>query len=428
MNHSLDRTIAPESFQLVDFSLQKPEQYQLPNSCKVFAIKNNAQPILHFSIVIKGGKLVEDVKGTAFLTSKMIGEGVKGMNSAQIHEYLDSYGAIINVSNDLDSFTLTGHCLKRYFGEVISMVNKYLKESEFSEEEFRHIVQVVVQQKKLAEEKTSYLSTKKFRESFYGEDHPFGSTLSAEQILQFSIDDVQKYYNDQIIGAPFEIFISGDFDDSCLKILSDQLGKIEIKKGSAILKYPKFVDKINSNELKIYDAKDGSVQSSIRIGCPTFTLPHNDLEAFSVMNEMLGGYFGSRLMKNIREEKGLTYGIHSSFRNEQNQGYFLIATDVKKELREVATTEIYKEIEKLGNEPISQEELITVQNYMSGNFIMSINSNISLLEVTKGLYKKGLDFDYYDTYVSRIQSVTTQQVQDMVKKYLLGDMLEVVVG
>ncbi|OHX67753.1 M16 family metallopeptidase [Flammeovirga pacifica] len=427
MSNTLNRSIAPESYQLKDFSLQKPEELLLTNNCKVFVLKNNAQPIVHFSIVIKGGKLVEDVKGTSFLTSKMLGEGLKGMDSAAIHEYLDSYGAIINVSNDLDSFTISGHCLKRYFDKVIVIVNKYLIDSEFSQVEFDHILQVVLQQKKLAEEKTSYLATKKFRESFYGENHSFGSTLTSDQILSISLSEISDYYKNHIIGAPFEVFLSGDFDDECFVTLNRYLGSINVNAAAEVV-YPNFVNSIQSKELKIYESKENAVQSSLRIGCPTFTLPNKDFEAFSVMNEMLGGYFGSRLMKNIREERGLTYGIHSSFRNEQNQGYFIIATDVKKDLKDTAITEIYKEIRKLAEEEITLEELNTVQNYMAGNFIMSINSNLSLLEITKGLYKKGLDFDYYDTYVSRIQSITTADVKQMIEKYLLGDMLEVVVG
>ncbi|AZQ60688.1 insulinase family protein [Flammeovirga pectinis] len=133
-------------------------------------------------------------------------------------------------------------------------------------------------------------------------------------------------------------------------------------------------------------------------------------------------------MKNIREEKGLSYGIHSSFRNEINQGYFLIASDVKKDLKDLALEEIYKEIDILASQLVSEDELTTVKNYMTGNFVMSINSNLSLLEITKSLYKKGLSFDYYDSYVSRIQSISSEDIKNMTNKYLKGDLLEIAVG
>ncbi|NLR89685.1 M16 family metallopeptidase [Flammeovirga agarivorans] len=428
MKINLDRTIAPDSYPVEDFVLLKPEIFSTRNQCKVFSLKNASQPILHFSIVIKGGKLVEEKQGAAALTSKMMGEGVKGMTSAQIHEYLDSFGAIISVSNDIDSFTITGHCLNRYFEPVMEMVKRYLTEPTFSEKEFQHILQVMIQQKILSEEKTSFLATKLFREKFYGNKHPYGSSLTSAELSEFPLQELENYFNNHVIGAPFEVFISGDVDDKHIKIIDEQLGDLNISSEAANLIYPDFVSKIASDELKIYQEKEDAVQTSLRIGCPTFKLPHDDLEAFSVMNETLGGYFGSRLMRNIREDKGLSYGIHSSFRNEINQGYFLIASDVKKDLKDLAIDEIRKEIDVLATEVVSQEELLTVKNYMAGSFVMSINSNISLLEITKGLYKKGLPFDYYDNYVSRIQSITEQDIMAMVNKYLKGDLLEIAVG
>ncbi|KXX68272.1 pitrilysin family protein [Flammeovirga sp. SJP92] len=425
--NALDRSIPPKSYSIKDFSLPKPSEFTLDNSCKVFSIPNSAQPIIHFSLYIKGGKLLEKEKGAAALTAKMMGEGVEGMDSKALHQKLESYGAILSTSSDIDSFTISGHCMKRYFAEVIQLVKKYLTVSTFAEKDFSHILQVMLQQQQLNEEKTSYLSTKLFRENFYGDQHPYGKSLSSEALKNFQLNEVSRYYQENILGNPFQLFITGDVGELEIKEINKYLGSIAVRE-DAVFTYPDFVSKISSPQLNIYQEKEDAVQTSIRIGCPTFTLPNPDLEAFTILNEVLGGYFGSRLMKNVREEKGLTYGIHSSFRNETNQGYFLIATDLKKESKDLALQEIYKEINILTEEEISEEELETVKNYMTGNFVMSINSNLSLLEVTKSLYKKGLPFNYYDDYVSRIQEIESPTLKEVANKYFKQDMLEICVG
>lgn len=423
----LDRSVPPKSYSIKDFTLPKPSEFTLDNSCKVFSIPNSAQPIIHFSLYIKGGKLKETERGSAALTAKMIGEGVEGMDSKMLHQKLESFGAILSTSSDIDSFTISGHCLKRYFVEVVQLVKQYLTVSTFADNDFNHILQVMLQQQQLNEEKTSYLANKLFRENFYGNQHPYGKSLSSDALRNFQLNEVRKYYQESILGNPFQIFITGDITENEINELNKHLGGIKVKENAKI-DYPDFVDKISSQDLSIYQAKEDAVQTSIRIGCPTFTLPNQDLEAFTILNEVLGGYFGSRLMKNVREEKGLTYGIHSSFRNEINQGYFLIATDLKKESKDLALEEIYKEINLLTVENVSEEELNTVKNYMTGNFVMSINSNLSLLEVTKSLYKKGLSFEYYDDYVSRIQSINADTIKEVANKYFNQKMLEICVG
>ncbi|AZQ60687.1 insulinase family protein [Flammeovirga pectinis] len=292
MNQILDRKIAPNSYPVQDFSVLKPSILELENSSKVFILKNSSQPIIHFTLSIKGGKLVEKSLGSASLTSKMLGEGLKGMDSAQIHQKLEAFGAIISVSSDIDSFTINGHCLTRYFGEVVAMVKRYLTESEFSEKEFQHILQVMIQQKKLSEEKTSFIATKLFRENFYGTSHPYGQSLTSEELLDYDIGVVENYYLKNILHSPFDLFIAGDISDREIDTIKEVLGAIKFNRSSAILEYPPFVNKIATSSLKIYEDKDDAVQTSIRIGCPTFSLPNSDLEAFSVMNETLGDILG----------------------------------------------------------------------------------------------------------------------------------------
>jgi predicted Zn-dependent peptidase len=175
--------------------------------------------------------------------------------------------------------------------------------------------------------------------------------------------------------------------------------------------------------------KKDAVQTSIRIGKKLFTRNHPDYLKFTVLNETLGGYFGSRLMKNIREEKGLTYGISSQIAPMLQEGYFVIGTDVKKELASKALEEIYNELEKLQNEPVGDEELQTVKNYMIGSYSNSITTPFSLANKFKTLHFNGLSYDYYDNYMTAIQKVNAKDLMQMAKKYFdRTSFTEVLVG
>ena len=175
--------------------------------------------------------------------------------------------------------------------------------------------------------------------------------------------------------------------------------------------------------------KEDSVQSSIRYGRMLFNHTNQDYFDVYVLNEILGGYFGSRLMQNIREEKGYTYGIHSSVVPMQEGGYFVIGTDVKREFTKYTLVEIEKELQRLIDEPVSDNELLTVKNYMLGSFVGDIQTSFAIADKYKTIYFHGLGYDYYDRFFARIQSITAQDIQAVAKKYLNpSDMSYVVAG
>src|SRR5690606_8798304 len=160
-----------------------------------------------------------------------------------------------------------------------------------------------------------------------------------------------------------------------------------------------------------------------------FTKEHPDFVKLLVVNEILGGYFGSRLMKNIREDKGYTYGISSAMVPLKNKGYFIIGTDVNKENTGNTLQEIYKEIETLQNSLVSEEELNTVRSFMVGSFLSEINTPFALADKFKGVHLYGLDYDFYDAYLHTVNNITSIEIQNLAHQYLQKDTFsEVVVG
>jgi zinc protease len=159
------------------------------------------------------------------------------------------------------------------------------------------------------------------------------------------------------------------------------------------------------------------------------TRSHPDYPGMAVLNTLLGGYFGSRLMSNIREDKGYTYGIGSAMVSLREAGYFFISTEVGADVTTAALDEIYKEVKRLQDEPAGEDELSTVRNYLSGTFLKSIDGPFALIDRFKTLTLSGLGYDYYDRYLQTVQSISPAQLQELALRYFnRNDFMELVVG
>jgi predicted Zn-dependent peptidase len=262
------------------------------------------------------------------------------------------------------------------------------------------------------------VASKLFRESLFGGSHPYGRILEKSDINKTTRELIVDFFTVHISNRPFTIFASGNFDDNVIQTIKSEFGNIDITGRENSVE-----SDFSGNGEAIYIEKGNSVQTSLRLGSISIPKSHSDYRGLMVANEILGGYFGSRLMKNIREEKGLTYGIYSGIANLKHASYFVISADVKKENRLEAISEIIKEIEKLQNIPVSEEELNIVRNYMLGQLQSSINTPFALISHFKDLYQNGLSYDYFQKYIQTIRSITPTQIQSLVQKYMTPDKL-----
>jgi predicted Zn-dependent peptidase len=177
------------------------------------------------------------------------------------------------------------------------------------------------------------------------------------------------------------------------------------------------------------ETRDDALQSSIRLGIKSINRKNKDYFKFSIMNTLLGGFFGSRLQKNIREEKGFTYGISSSLVPMYRSGYWAVGTDVKNENVAETISEVKKEMQILKDELVSEEELSLVKNYLMGSFTGELTQAFDIAEKVKIIELEGLDADYYDQFQDQIFSCTPSEIRDLANKYLDPSKLtEVVVG
>lgn len=420
---TLDRTSAPSATPIENIELRRAQSTTLDNNIPLHTINVGEQEVVRLELVFKAGNWDEPKTGVAFFAFKMLNEGTKTKNARDINAYIDQFGSFLDLEISMDYSTLTLYSLPKHLYKLVPLLKEMVFESTFPAEELTTLKAIKKQRIQLNEKKNSIVAAHKFREALFGDQHPYGRYLSLQDVDAITLEDVNSYY-EQFIKDNFEIILSGKLNDDSVKLINDSFGKHPISKPTA---KPRFTPKADLQQILL--EKPESLQSSIRIGKILFTKSHEDFLEMQVVNEILGGYFGSRLMRNIREDKGFTYGIGSNILTLKNEGFFILGTDVKKQYTEQTLEEIYKEIKILQTEAVEQEELDTVRNYMLGSLLSSINTPFAVADKFKSVYFNNLNYEHYTDYVHVINTITSDRIMQLANKYLKVESLsEIVVG
>ena len=421
----LDRNIAP-TFKKIDFvPLQWPKKYQLNESIPLFVLNAGTQPIVKLEIIFKAGSWYEPQNGIAYFTAKMLKEGTNRKSATAIATYIDQYGASLDIVAEADFLSIHLFTLSSYFDKMLSLVRELLFESTFPAHSLELLKNIQIQAIKVNKEKNNHVAQKALKAALFGKCHPYGKYLTEAEVRCIEPDRLKSYYQQQRF-AGCEIFMSGQIEDTMIEAVKQHLK--ELSSHTSIPAPPSLQQSITKDAAKIQlSTKKQSRQSSISIGKILFTKHHEDYVPMCFLNELLGGYWGSRLMQNIREEKGYTYGIFSSIIPYRHASYFLIATDVIQSFTQQTLEEIYKEIKLLQKQEITPEELQKLKNYMLGTFLSEINDPFSLMEKFKEVYLYGLRQDYYQQYYTTIYNMQARTLIELAHQYLTIDSLSEVV-
>lgn len=422
----LDRTTPPSYQTIQEIEYIKARTEHLSNGIPVHTIKAGKQPVLSIEFMFKAGIKHEPQNGVAFFTTKMLAEGTKNRSAAEISNYIDQYGAYLHLNSTPDFSTLELYTLAKHADPALKLLSELVAASVFPDTELSILKSIQQEQLRVNNEKSNVLASKKVKAALFGEHHPYGRLLTEEAIHQIDREALHHFFL-QRYQSEFEIILSGQVETETLHLLEKYFGHIE--QPATLQKDHQVGQPTPDHRNRIVIEKPENLQSSIRVGKVLFTRNHPDFAKVKVVNTLLGGYFGSRLMRNIREDKGFTYGISSGIATFQETGYLVIGTDVKKEFTLQTLEEIYKEIDKLQREPVSADELHTLKNYMVGRLLSSVDTPFALADKFKNIYLYGLDYDYYTHYLQTINRMDADSIQDTAKKYLQTDtMKEVVVG
>lgn len=412
----MDRTQAPPIQELSKIDIPEIDQARLDSGIQVFYSHDNSNEAFKIEVVHKGGFVNLDSASTSSLLCKLLLEGTREFQGKSFLEKIDSKGSFIESAPGFDNATVSLFGLKKYFSENVRLISSAIYEAELMADRLTVLKKKEVNRIKLNQEKGSYLTSINLRKNLFG-DHPYGYVSDITQVEGIDLQKLIQARDSHV--QSFDLFVSGDLPTDFLEILNEYFkSSTEFEFKSPVQDWP--IDAISTN---IKD--DKFIQSSIRLGKRMFNRHHQDYAAFMLLNEILGGYFGSRLMKNIREDKGYTYGINSHLYVLKETGYFTIGTEVNGSAKEDTLHQIELEINRLKNELIGEEELLTVKNYMLGNFANSLSTPFAAIDKFKSLYTQGLNLSFYENYLEDLNTINSESLLKTANTYLNWDEMSV---
>ncbi|MFU8843406.1 MAG: M16 family metallopeptidase [Bacteroidales bacterium] len=416
-----NRSMQP-NINLVDsINLKQPEVRSLKNGIPVYLIDASSQDILKLEFSFKAGSWYEKKKLTAGFTSRMLKEGSKKFSAMEIADKIDYYGAILDIVSDKDMSSVSLYTLNKYIENILPVLTEVIQAPVFPQYELDIMKQNRKQHFLVNNEKVKYLAKRKFNELIFGSDHPYGKVFREADFDDIKKSDLEQFHRQFYNPQNCTIIVSGKIPVNIVDLLNVFFGW----KWSG-----DFIPGVQSNNQPLHTIgknehihKSNAVQTAIRIGKVMFNKTHPDYLKLKVLNTILGGYFGSRLMTNIREDKGYTYGIGSAIAPLHRSGYFFIASEVGSEVAEKAIDEIYIEIDKLRQDKVTERELSIVKNYMMGSFLRSVDGAFALADHLKGIIEYGLDYGFFDRYVEVIKTIGPVEIRDLAQCYFADESL-----
>lgn len=424
----INRKIAPpvNSVSIPDFLM--PEKYILSNGANVWYYNAPVSDISRISVIFHAGTIYETNKLQAFFAYQLLKQGSIQKSSQQVAEWLDFYGSYTEMEVMKDFCCFTIYNLNKYAKEILQMVAELIESPGFYETDFEVYRKKQKQRFLVNMEKVSGMARNQFPSLLFGKDHTYGGETNYADYDAIQLNDIKQFYNDAIKEKPFTVLVSGAVNNHLVEVIDNTLGKIKI---SALLKEisSDVFNVPNYKPQKSYLPKKEALQNAILIGTPLFNRKHPDYFPLMVANTLLGGYFGSRLMSNIREDKGYTYGIGSALATYKHHGYFIISTEVGSDVCADALKEIYIEIEKLCNRKVPEKELNVVKSYMLGDLLRDMDGPFALADRFKNMYINNLPDTYYPNFAEAIKNVNPDEILRVSQRYLsVENLSELVAG
>ena len=423
----MNRTLAPEINLIDKLDLPNVEKVTLDNGVPVYLLNEGTQEVVKVELMYKAGKWFEQKNLIADLTNRMFREGTSKRNARELADAFDFYGANFNTSAGYETGGASLYSLTKHIDQVLPLLFEIFTESVFPQNELNTVLSNRKQRLSVDLKKNDFVANREFVNALYGQKHPYGRITQPEHLENVTSEELTAFYKQYYNASNLTIIVSGKFSESLVKSLNSYFGNKNLigEKASVSITHP--VE--SSQELIHHIEKTDSVQSAIVVGNLSINKTHPDFLKLSVLNTLFGGYFGSRLMSNIREEKGYTYGIYSSFASYPHGGFIEIASEVGKEVRDATLAEIKHEINVLRTEIIPADELQVVKNYMSGKILRSIDGPMKFSETLKGLLIYNQDLSYINKLLKTVQEVTAEELRELALKYFDYDkMYKITVG
>lgn len=424
----LNRNEPPPIKDAVEFDLQlKPYQkFNLDNGVPVYAIDAGAEEVLQAELIFYAGNWFEQQKSVAAATNYLLKNGTSRKTAFEINEEFEYYGAYCSRSCFNETSVISLSSLSKHLPAILPVVREMITDSVFTEQELGIYKQNSKQRIKVNLKKCDFVANRLIDAYLYGEQHPYGKYTDPEDLDALNNQLLKDFYKQYYLNGQCIIFVSGKLPANIEAQLNNAFGNLPIGaftgNHSGIAQVP-----AAERKYRIQNDADG-VQGAIRIARPFPNRHDPDFMKVSVLNTLFGGFFGSRLMSNIREDKGYTYGIHSYIQNHIHSTAWMISTEAGKDVCEAAIEEVYKEMKLLRDDLVDEEELLLVRNYLIGTILGDLDGPFQIMGRWKNLILNNLDENYFYRSIETIKNISAEELRELAKKYLNpADFYELVV-
>lgn len=408
-----DRKQQPPFVLPCELSLPAEKRSVLPNDVGLWTLRAGTQEVIRLTLVFRAGTRRQSQPFAASSTLSMLSEGTEKYTAAEMAERFDFYGIYYDTSIDRDYAMITVSCLNRFLPEAIELLEQAVVYPSFLPHELDIYRAKRKQQLRIDREKTSYISRELFAQALFGNEHPYGKVSSEDEYDALTVETLRNFHRDFFGADNMFAVASGLIGEPEEMVIKDFLGRIEKRAAPVDI----FSHEIKTTLLSFRERED-ALQSSLRIGKLLFPKGHPDYAGMQVLSMVLGGYFGSRLVDNLREEHGYTYGVYSAMINLEHEGYIAIATDVAGEHTAQAVREIFGEIARLRAEPVPAGELDMVRNIILGEMMRILDGPFGIADVTIENIQSGKDNAYLNYFLQEVRSITPARLQELAVRYL----------
>ena len=412
----LNRTIAPEIVDAVHFDLRlkQAEKFTLKNGVDVYAVNAGNEDVISFEWVFYAGNWFEEQNLVAATANFLLRNGTSTKTAFQINEHFEYYGSYLNRACYNETASVTLHCLTKHINELLPAVKELITDSVMPEDELATYKQNMKQRLKVNLKKSDFVAGRQIDVCLYGENHPYGKYSRLEDFDALQREQLTGFYNKYYKQGKLIMFVAGKLPANLETLLNNHFG--DLANGTSEVS-PIAIHPATEKKYRIINDENG-VQGSIRIARPFPNRHHPDFLKVQVLNALFGGFFGSRLMSNIREDKGYTYGIYSYLQNHMHDSAWVISTEAGKDVSEFTIEEVYKEMKLLREEPVDAEELLLVRNYMMGGLLGDLDGPFQIIGRWKNIILNNLTEQYFYDTINTIKTISAEEIQALAQKYL----------
>jgi zinc protease len=414
----INRKIAPEIKDAVDFDIKlKPyEKFTLDNGIPVYVIKSDEQDTLMLELVFPGGSWYESENLVASAANHLMKNGTSKRSALEINESTDYYGAYLNRGSYHENATYSLHCLTKHVTELLPVMQEVILDPVFPEEELAIFRQNMKQRLAVNLQKCDFVANRHIDRYLFGEFHPYGRVSSMEAYDELQASLLQAFYKEHYTYNNCKIFVAGKLPENMIPLLNQYFGTTKWNGEKKVVKPELSIMPAEERKFRIFNDENG-VQGAVRVARLFPNRYHPDFPKMLVLNTILGGYFGSRLMSNIREEKGYTYGIHSQLYNFRQTSALNIQTEAGRDVCEATIEEIYKELRILQDEAVPEDELHLVRNFMIGSILGDLDGAFQIIQRWKNLILNDLDENYFYNNINTIKTIGAEELQHLAQQY-----------